>query len=108
MVFYGIAFILSFFIDASIEFSGHFPIIMVAIFITLMILGFRRDWRINEVKGSWQVYALFIIPTFLVMIMAPYLCTVTAFLIATTMTITHIITQHTDRLRFDQAAEKRS
>ena len=108
MVFYGIAFILSFFIDAAIQFDGRFPIIMIAIFITMMVLGFRRDWRINEVRGSWQVYALLIIPTFLVMIMAPYVCTVTAFLIATAMTVTHIVTQHTDRLRFDQAAEKRS
>jgi len=108
MVFYVIAFILSFFIDAAIQFDNHFPIIMVVIFITLMVMGFRRDWRINEVRGSWQFYALLIVPTFLVMIIAPYLCTVTGFLIVTAMTITHIITQRTDQLRFDQAAEKRS
>ena len=108
MVFYVIAFVLSFFIDAAIQFDGRFPIVMAVIFVVMMILGFRRDWKINEVRGSWQFYALLILPTFLVMIIAPYVCTVTGFLIVTAMTITHIVTQHTDRLRFDQAAEKRN
>jgi hypothetical protein len=101
MLWYALAFLMSFFLDAAIM-GNHLPVIGIVILVIIMILGFRRDCKRNCIRGSWQIYALLIVPTAFVMLCCPIFCTIIAFTIVTLTAVTHLVCQFVDPIRYER------